>query len=341
MWWLVCVVACVCGGLCVVACVAAWCVGALSCGGAGATAVGLLLLLLLLLCCWEGEWRLTVPCLAFALPLFQKHESHLSQRSTYTDRDRGGLVFFDGEPHIKFHSDIKFRSVDGDHANVRGGVWSGAMFYVPGDGASDLSIELALTIAAGGTGVGGGWSARRDGETRGDPGRFYWYGDHDTIYPDPPSWATGGVACCSTTDMVSWRNEGIMFHYNNMTDDVLGSDDSLHAERPKVMYNPHTKMFVMWMHADNAEIGIRSAGVALSQWANGPYGMLHTIRPDGALCSVSVPLCCVVWCGVVHRTGPYRTVLYPGGRCFVVFFVLLVFTYVCVCSLCLSSPCVV
>lgn len=212
---------------------------------------------------------------------FVKHESHLSQRSTYTDRDRGGLVFFDGEPHIKFHSDIKFRTPDGDHAATRGGVWSGAMFYVPGDGASDLSIKLAITIAAGGTGIGGGWSAKRDGETRGKPGRFYWFGDHDTIWPDPPPWATGGVACCSTTDMVSWRNEGIMFHYNNMTDDVLGSDDSLHAERPKVMFNPHTQMFVMWMHADNEAIGIRSAGVALSRWANGPYGMLHTIRPDG------------------------------------------------------------
>ena len=243
---------------------------------------------------WQHGWRADRLGEESSFGEFVKHESHLSRRSTYTDRDQGGLVFFDGEPHIKFHSDIKFRSEDGDHAATKGGVWSGAMFYVPGDGASDLSVELAITIAAGGTGVGGGWSARRDGETRGDPGRFYWFGDHDTIWPDPPPWATGGVACCSTTDMVNWRNEGIMFHYNNMTDDVLGGDDSMHAERPKVMYNPTTQMYVMWMHADNEEIGIRSAGVALSQWANGPYGMLHTIRPDGT--------CALGWvCAVCAR----------------------------------------
>lgn len=74
-----------------------------------------------------------------------------------------------------------------------------------------------------GNGVHYGVSANNYGTT----GRFYWYGDHtiDTALPENSPYAIdragatfvpglpklqGGMYACSTNDMLSWRNEGIM-----------------------------------------------------------------------------------------------------------------------------------
>jgi hypothetical protein len=42
------------------------------------------------------------------------------------------------------------------------------------------------------------------------------------------------VAACSTDDFVTWRFEGIVLHYANLTDMVLGTQGPFHVERPKV-----------------------------------------------------------------------------------------------------------
>ena len=33
----------------------------------------------------------------------------------------------------------------------------------------------------------------------------------------------GGVAACSSQDLITWRFEGIVFHYTNLSDQVYGS----------------------------------------------------------------------------------------------------------------------
>lgn len=44
-----------------------------------------------------------------------------------------------------------------------------------------------------------------------------------------------------------------------------------------------TRTYVMWMYVDNEEQSLKLAGVATSPWANGPYVMHQTLRPDGNL----------------------------------------------------------
>ena len=43
------------------------------------------------------------------------------------------------------------------------------------------------------------------------------------------------------------------------------------VERPKVLYNEMTKLYVMWFHLDTPGYGLRQAGVATSPNATGPF----------------------------------------------------------------------
>ena len=106
-----------------------------------------------------------------------------------------------------------------DHATARDGVlpsgrhqaWS---FGVRGDGAADLNGNH--DAGAGSSGV------------------YYWYGEHS--HEDGPGHAQGGVACASTDDLATWRNEGTMLHYANITDMVHGTKGPFVVERPKVRW---------------------------------------------------------------------------------------------------------
>ena len=65
--------------------------------------------------------------------------------------------------------------------------------------------------------------------------RHYWYGEHDDATDEGSgcvqtfdvagmvgSCGGGGVGAWSTDDMISWRNEGIVLDYANLTDMVRG-----------------------------------------------------------------------------------------------------------------------
>lgn len=161
-----------------------------------------------------------------------RHESHLSQREMYTLPGHAGLVYNDGAPHILFRSDIKTKRNDGDHVRVHGKVHAGAMMLVPGDGTDppqDL-VERATTT----NNEEGVWSSGlNDIVANGQTGRYHWFGEHDSRGVGPEEFI-GGVGSCSSNDMINWRNEGIMFHFSNITDNVFNSSAKLRAERPKV-----------------------------------------------------------------------------------------------------------
>jgi len=53
-------------------------------------------------------------------------------------------------------------------------------------------------------------------------------------------------------------------------------------ERPKVIFNPRTKKYVMWMHIDDGPYKKASAGVAISNSPTGPFEYLRSVRPLGA-----------------------------------------------------------
>jgi hypothetical protein len=69
------------------------------------------------------------------------------------------------------------------------------------------------------------------GSNYGTSGRYFWFGDHDLntvesansgyaidgsqFLPSLPRDSQGGLYACSTTDFVTWRNEGIMVRVRN------------------------------------------------------------------------------------------------------------------------------
>lgn len=50
------------------------------------------------------------------------------------------------------------------------------------------------------------------------------------------------------------------------------------VERPKVIFNPHTKQFMMWIHLEQPGYHFSRAGIATSDSATGPFKFLQAIR---------------------------------------------------------------
>ena len=44
---------------------------------------------------------------------------------------------------------------------------------------------------------------------------------------DAPEYLRGGVVACSSDDMHTWKWEGVMLHYANLTDWVFGQSEAL------------------------------------------------------------------------------------------------------------------
>ena len=181
-----------------------------------------------------------------------RYESHLSKRDLYHRPDNGGILQYDGVKSISFHSEIKARNEQPvtNHLN------SGTILTL-----EPQEVEVL------------------------DQTTYYWYrehyntnfnGDFESRYNH-----FGGVAACSTTDFKSWKNEGIMLLYVNLTDMVFGSSGPFHVERPSVLFNEVTKKFVMWMIVDNKNRSLAMAGVATSDYANGPFTFVRSFYPDG------------------------------------------------------------
>lgn len=110
-----------------------------------------------------------------------------------------------------------------------------------------------------------------------DKGLYYWFGECKS---DTTSKAYAGVSCYSSSDLVNWRNEGIA-----MSVMPEGSFSDIEAgctlERPKVVYNEKTGLFVMWFHLELKGKGYAAAraGVAVSDRVTGPYRFLYSCRP--------------------------------------------------------------
>ena len=112
-------------------------------------------------------------------------------------------------------------------------------------------------------------------------GVYYWYGEHkgqdnchgmdrvDVI----------GVSCYSSADLLNWKYEGLA-----LAADKDNPKSRLHTsqvlERPKVVYNEKTKMFVMWFHSDSADYVYAGVGVAVSDTPCGPYTFIRSMQPN-------------------------------------------------------------
>lgn len=121
-------------------------------------------------------------------------------------------------------------------------------------------------------------------------GKYYWYGEYKTGKTILPDWATWecyrtdvtGVSCYSSPDLKNWTFEGLA-----LKAEPDNPESDLHPskviERPKVVYNPKTKKFVMWVHAESADYSKAAAGVAVSDTPTGPFTYIGSFRPNGAM----------------------------------------------------------
>ena len=101
---------------------------------------------------------------------------------------------------------------------------------------------------------------------------YYWYGI-DWSQPN-----RGPIGCYSSTNLITWKNEGVVFGENDFPPNV----GRAFIERPKVIFNPRTGKYVLWMHVEQAQHGnyrYSRAGIAISDSPTGPFKFIKAIRP--------------------------------------------------------------
>jgi len=118
-------------------------------------------------------------------------------------------------------------------------------------------------------------------------GVYFWFGEHKS---DNSNSALRGVTCYSSTDLYNWKNEGIALSVieGNLKHDIT---KGCIIERPKVVFNKKTKMFVMWFHLELYEKGYDAArvGLAVSDKVTGPYTFVRSYRPNAGFWPIDLP----------------------------------------------------
>jgi hypothetical protein len=113
-------------------------------------------------------------------------------------------------------------------------------------------------------------------------GTYYWFGEFKTAGPGGNA-ANVGVSVYSSRDLYHWKNEGIALKVSDdpASDIVKGCI----IERPKVIFDAATGLYVMWFHLELKGNGYSAAraGVATSKSPTGPYTFIRDFRPDGEM----------------------------------------------------------
>jgi hypothetical protein len=188
-----------------------------------------------------------------------------------------GYIPFDGSGNIKDFQDIKLDYSSGDYPITQGEVHAGALVYLTNSPRTGkIALDSSKTLVS----QKGLWDGAKDGPGGAGDGRQFWFTEY-SYSSQISDTLSGGVAACSTQDMVSWRFEGIVIHYTNLSDMVYGSTAPLYLERPKVQYNEPTQLYVMWATMDNANRSLAMSAVATSPYEDGPYMFRRSFYPDG------------------------------------------------------------
>ena len=101
---------------------------------------------------------------------------------------------------------------------------------------------------------------------------YYWYGEDKTL----GNYNKTGVSCYSSKDLLTWKHEGVVLPKEKLP---IEFQDKGVCERPKVIYSPATKKYVMWMHLDTANYSAATAGIAVADSPGGPFEYLGAKRP--------------------------------------------------------------
>jgi len=172
--------------------------------------------------------------------------------------------------------DLCKRSTDGgdgisfDHAD-----WANARF----EGVSGpIKVVERLPEHAGKIVPGAAWrdtdgnliQAHGGGILRHD-GKYYWYGENRS-----EGYVAIGVSAYVSEDLVNWKHAGVVLP--NTAYNEKWKERTIN-ERPKVVYHPRTRKFVLWFHYDRSGYGDSQAGVAIADRPEGPFRFLGMHRP--------------------------------------------------------------
>lgn len=104
---------------------------------------------------------------------------------------------------------------------------------------------------------------------------YYWYGENR---PYSGGSTETGISVYSSTDLKTWKNEGVALATSQETGHDI--EKGCIMERPKVLYNPKTKKFVMLFHLELKGRGYEAARVAfaVSDSPTGPFQFLRSQR---------------------------------------------------------------
>ncbi len=115
-----------------------------------------------------------------------------------------------------------------------------------------------------------------------DRGTYYWFGEFK-VAGSAGNKAHVGISCYTSKDLYHWKDRGIALKVSGDPDSDI-ADGSI-IERPKVLFNTQTHMYVMWFHLELKGQGYKAArvGIAVSKKPAGPYTFLRSFRPNGEM----------------------------------------------------------
>ena len=109
-----------------------------------------------------------------------------------------------------------------------------------------------------------------------EKGFYYWFGE------DRTGFVSNGVSCYQSKDLYNWKRLGLSLKTQGEPQEDM--NDISHGrlfERPKVIYNPKTKKWVMWAHWESGNgYGAARVCVATSDKIEGPYILYKTFRSN-------------------------------------------------------------
>ncbi|CAF1115236.1 unnamed protein product [Adineta ricciae] len=104
---------------------------------------------------------------------------------------------------------------------------------------------------------------------------YWWYGESLKT----STLADHGVNCYHSKDLINWINIGEVLGQKQVV--IQNQSGPYVIERPKVVWNPLTKLYVMWFHLDSYDYQYRYAGIATSPTPNGKFTFIDAFQPDG------------------------------------------------------------
>jgi beta-galactosidase len=106
--------------------------------------------------------------------------------------------------------------------------------------------------------------------------KYYWFGEKRGRK------TSEGVNVYSSNNLYNWKFEGLALSPEEK-DTASDIAKGCIMERPKVIYNPRTRKYVMWFHLELKGKGYAAAraAVAVSDNVLGPYHYVNSFRPNG------------------------------------------------------------